>query len=131
MNLSLPLSFNSSPLFMLEAVFISEQITECGFGALLEINDTFSFDKVIISCRRTRRRLGNTSTYPYDAFWHLTKSSSTTCVAKPTSSASCSWWWLCCMSKRTIWISACVAKTTSIASAADDDFVKTECIINF
>ena len=37
--------------------------------------------------------LGNTSTCPHGAFWHITKSSAY--VAKPTSSASCSWWWLC------------------------------------
>ena len=42
MNFQLPLSFKSSLLFVTETVFISEQITECWFGALLEINDTFS-----------------------------------------------------------------------------------------
>ena len=29
-------------VFVTEAIFISEQITECRFGALLEIADTFS-----------------------------------------------------------------------------------------
>ena len=42
MNLQQPLSFYSSLLFVIEAVFISEQITECMFGALLEISGTFS-----------------------------------------------------------------------------------------
>ena len=42
MNLYLPLSFYSNILFVIEAVFISEQVTECRFGALLDISDTFS-----------------------------------------------------------------------------------------
>ena len=48
---------------------------------------------------RTRRRLGNTSTCPYYAFWHIIKSSSaagrTRATSNATSSTSCSWWWLC------------------------------------
>ena len=42
MNLKLPLSFYSSILFVIEAVFISEQVTEWRFGALLETSDAFS-----------------------------------------------------------------------------------------
>ena len=42
MNLQLPISFYSSLLFINEAVFISEQITECKFRVLLGISDTFS-----------------------------------------------------------------------------------------
>ena len=38
----MPLFFYSSPFFVGETVFISEQITECKRGALLEISDTFS-----------------------------------------------------------------------------------------
>ena len=49
MNLQLPLSFYGSLLFVTEAVFISEQITECRFGALLEISDTFSFKLNVFS----------------------------------------------------------------------------------
>ena len=39
MNLLLPLSFYSSVMFVNEASFISEQITEHRLGTLLEIND--------------------------------------------------------------------------------------------
>ena len=42
MNLQLSLFFYSSILCVIEAVLISEQITQCRFGALLEISDTFS-----------------------------------------------------------------------------------------
>ena len=47
MNLQLPLPCYHSLLFMIkafiiEAVFISEQINQCRFGALLEISDTLS-----------------------------------------------------------------------------------------
>ena len=40
---------------MIEAVLISEQITQCRFGALLEINDTLSsklsvFSYMILKC---------------------------------------------------------------------------------
>ena len=41
-ELVLPLSFYISFLLVIEAVFISEEITEYRFGALLEISDTFS-----------------------------------------------------------------------------------------
>ena len=37
------LTVKSSLLFVIEAVFISEQIKECRFGALLEISDKSSF----------------------------------------------------------------------------------------
>ena len=42
MNLQLPLSFYCSLVFVTEAVFILEKITEGNFGVLLEISDTFS-----------------------------------------------------------------------------------------
>ena len=41
LNLWLPLIFYSSIRFVFETVFISEQIAENRFGALLEISDTF------------------------------------------------------------------------------------------
>ena len=55
MNLYLPLSFFSNFLFVIEVVFISEQITKCSFGALLEISDTFTsklnvFSYMIFQC---------------------------------------------------------------------------------
>ena len=42
-------------MFVIEAIFISEQITECRFGALLEITDTFSsklnvFSYMVLQC---------------------------------------------------------------------------------
>ena len=43
MTLYFPLSFNSSLLFVIEGILISEQIAERRFGSLLEINDTISF----------------------------------------------------------------------------------------
>ena len=43
MTLYFPLSFNSSLLFVIEGILISEQVAERRFGSLLEINDTFSF----------------------------------------------------------------------------------------
>ena len=50
MNLELSLSFYSSLLFVTEAVFISKQITECRFGALLEISHTFSSTLNVSGC---------------------------------------------------------------------------------
>ena len=55
MSLKLPLFFYSSLLFVIEAVFVSKQITECRFGALLEITDTFRsklniFSYMILQC---------------------------------------------------------------------------------
>ena len=50
MNLYLPLSFYCCFLFVTEAAFISEQFTECRFGALLEISDKFSSKLNIFSC---------------------------------------------------------------------------------
>ena len=41
LNLQLPLIFYSSISFVFETTFISEQIAENRFGALLEIKDTF------------------------------------------------------------------------------------------
>ena len=41
LNLQLPLVFYSSIKFASETVFISEQIAENRFGALLEISDKF------------------------------------------------------------------------------------------
>ena len=41
LNLQLPLMFYSSISFVFETTFISEQIAENRFGALLEIKDTF------------------------------------------------------------------------------------------
>ena len=41
-NLLLPLSFYSNLLFVIETLFISEQIAECIFGTFLEISDAFS-----------------------------------------------------------------------------------------
>ena len=48
-NLQLPYSFCRILLIVIEAAFISEQITECRFGALLEISDTFSRKLIIFS----------------------------------------------------------------------------------
>ena len=39
LNLKLPVIFNSSIRFVFEIAFISEQIAENSFGALLEISD--------------------------------------------------------------------------------------------
>ena len=36
-------------LFVIEAVFVSEQITECRFGAMFEISDKFSFKLNVFS----------------------------------------------------------------------------------
>ena len=41
LNLQLPLAFYSSTMFVFDTVFISEQIVEHRFGALLEISDKF------------------------------------------------------------------------------------------
>ena len=43
MNLQLPLYFHSSLIFVVEAICISEHMTENRFGALLEISDAFRF----------------------------------------------------------------------------------------
>ena len=41
LNLQVPLTFYSNIRFLIETMFISEQITENMFGALLEISDKF------------------------------------------------------------------------------------------
>ena len=43
LNSNLPLIFYSSVRFVFETTFISEQIAENKFGALLEINDKFIY----------------------------------------------------------------------------------------
>ena len=49
MNLSLPLLFFTSLLFIIEALFISQQITEIMFEGLLKISHEFSFKLNIFS----------------------------------------------------------------------------------
>ena len=53
--------FSFSLLFVIEAVFISEQITQCKFGTLLEISDSsilFVIEAVFISEQIKKCRLG-------------------------------------------------------------------------
>ena len=57
LNLKLPVIFNSSIRFVFEIAFISEQIAENSFGALLEISDKFITKFNVFSCMILQFRL--------------------------------------------------------------------------